>query len=42
MSDLKARLKEYEGTKEYQAKLKYFKNGKFYPYADSLGFRTIG
>ncbi|WP_318366889.1 glycoside hydrolase family protein [Enterobacter sp.] len=42
MSDLKTRLKEYEGTKEYQAKLKYFRNGKFYPYADSLGFNTVG
>lgn len=42
MSDLKTRLKEYEGTKEYQAKLKYFRNGKFYPYADSLGFSTVG
>lgn len=42
MSDLKTRLKEYEGTKEYQAKLKCFRNGKFYPYTDSLGFSTIG
>ncbi|BBW22637.1 MAG: glycoside hydrolase family protein [Enterobacter sp.] len=42
MSDLKTRLKEYEGTKAYQAKLKYYRNEKFYPYADSLGFQTIG
>lgn len=42
MNDLKTRLKQYEGTKEYQAKLKYFRNGKFYPYADSLGFSTVG
>jgi len=40
--DLKNRLKEYEGTKEYQAKLGYFKNGRFWPYKDSLGFSTIG
>lgn len=42
MSDLKTRLKEYEGTKQYQAKLKYYRNDKFYPYSDSLGFQTIG
>ncbi|WP_313104241.1 glycoside hydrolase family protein [Pseudescherichia vulneris] len=40
--DLKNRLKEYEGTKEYQAKLGYFRNGRFWPYKDSLGFSTIG
>lgn len=40
--DLKNRLKEYEGTKEYQAKKKYFRDGKFYPYADSLGKMTVG
>lgn len=40
--DLKNRLKEYEGTKEHQAKLGYFKNGRFWPYKDSLGFSTIG
>lgn len=42
MSDLKTRLKQYEGTKEYQATLKYYRNDKFYPYADSLGYQTIG
>lgn len=40
--DLKSRLKEYEGTQAYQAKLGYFRNGKFWPYSDSLGFSTIG
>lgn len=40
--DLKNRLKQYEGTKEYQATLGYFKNGRFWPYKDSLGFSTIG
>lgn len=40
--NLKDRLKEYEGTKQYQSKLKYFRNGKFYPYPDSLGKMTIG
>jgi len=40
--DLKYRLKEYEGTKQYQSKMKYFRDGKFYPYKDSLGFSTIG
>ena len=40
--DIKERLKEYEGTKQYQTKMKYFRNGKFYPYADSLGKMTIG
>ncbi|EOL8788487.1 TPA: glycoside hydrolase family protein [Klebsiella pneumoniae] len=40
--DLKSRLKEYEGTITYQKKLGYFRNGKFFPYSDSLGFSTIG
>jgi len=40
--ELKERLKIYEGTKEYQAKFKYFRDGKFYPYADSLGKMTVG
>lgn len=40
--DLKCRLKEYEGTIAYQTKLGYFRNGKFFPYSDSLGFRTVG
>lgn len=40
--DIKTRLKEYEGTVAYQAKMKYYRNGKFYPYNDSEGFATIG
>lgn len=40
--DLQYRLKQYEGTKQYQTKMRYFKDGKFYPYKDSLGFSTIG
>ncbi|HBW8875692.1 TPA: glycoside hydrolase family protein [Klebsiella quasipneumoniae subsp. similipneumoniae] len=40
--DLKERLKQYEGTIEYQSKLGYFKNGKFWVYKDNLGFPTIG
>lgn len=40
--DLKNRLKGYEGTQAYQAKLGYFRNGRFWPYSDSLGFSTIG
>ncbi|MDV2872427.1 glycoside hydrolase family protein [Phytobacter diazotrophicus] len=40
--DIKDRLWLYEGTKEYQTKMNYFRNGKFYPYKDSLGKLTIG
>lgn len=40
--DIKTRLKEYEGTVAYQTKMKYYRNGKFYPYNDSEGFATIG
>ncbi|WP_194761656.1 glycoside hydrolase family protein [Pantoea ananatis] len=40
--DIKSQLKIHEGTKEYQAKLGYFREGKFYPYKDSLGYWTIG
>lgn len=40
--DIKERLKLYEGTKEYQATLGYFKNGKFWTYKDSIGYATIG
>lgn len=40
--DLVNKLKEYEGTKAYQTKLKYFRDGKFYPYKDSRGYPTIG
>ncbi|MEH0867174.1 glycoside hydrolase family protein [Phytobacter diazotrophicus] len=40
--DIKGRLWIYEGTKEYQTKMNHFRNGKFYPYKDSLGKLTIG
>lgn len=40
--DIIEQLKKYEGTKEYQSKLGYFKNGKFWTYKDSLGYPTIG
>lgn len=40
--ELIERLKTYEGTKEYQQKLGYFRQGKFYPYKDSLGWNTVG
>lgn len=40
--DMKEQLKIYEGTKQYQTKLGYYKNGKFWTYKDSLGFSTIG
>ena len=42
MSELKERLKEYEGTKAYQGKLNYFRNGKFWTYRDTNNFSTIG
>ena len=35
-------LKIYEGTKQYQTKLGYFRDGKFWTYKDSLGYDTIG
>lgn len=40
--DMKEQLKIYEGTKQYQTKIGYYKNGKFWTYKDSLGFSTIG
>lgn len=40
--DIKEQLKTYEGTQQYQAKLGYFKDGKFWIYKDSLGYPTIG
>ncbi|CNH80631.1 Phage-related lysozyme (muraminidase) [Yersinia pekkanenii] len=40
--ELKAKLKEYEGTKAYQTKFGYFKNDKFWVYKCSEGFPTIG
>lgn len=35
-------IKQFEGTKEYQSKIGYFKNGKFIVYKDHLGYPTIG
>ena len=35
-------IKVFEGTKEYQKKMGYVKNGKFIKYKDSLGYWTIG
>lgn len=37
-------IKEFEGTKEYQAawKEKSFRNGRFWVYKDHLGYDTIG
>ncbi|MBK5014007.1 glycoside hydrolase family protein [Pantoea sp. S62] len=35
-------LKQYEGTKQYQAKLGYYRNNKFWTYKDSLGYPTVG
>lgn len=40
--DLKQRLINYEGTKEYQATRGYFKQGKFWMYKDTEGYDTIG
>lgn len=41
---LLSEIKEFEGTKEYQAawKQKSFRNGKFWVYKDHLGYDTIG
>lgn len=41
-SKLLAELKEFEGTKDYQAAVGYFRGGKFWIYKDSLGYPTIG
>lgn len=35
-------IKNYEGTKQYQAKLGYYKNDRFWTYKDHLGYPTIG
>ncbi|MEG3135673.1 glycoside hydrolase family protein [Rouxiella sp. T17] len=40
--DITEQLKQYEGTKLYQEKRGIFRNNKFYPYKDSLGYWTIG
>lgn len=36
------KVKQNEGSKAFQQKKGYFKNGKFWIYTDSLGFPTIG
>ncbi|PKQ78095.1 glycoside hydrolase family protein [Aeromonas sobria] len=41
-TELSERLKEHEGTLEYQEHKNIFRNGLFFPYKDSLGFWTIG
>lgn len=35
-------IKLFEGTKEFQSKMGYFKGGKFVVYKDHLGYPTIG
>lgn len=40
--NLQERLKQYEGTKQYQQSRGMFKNDKFFQYYDSLGKPTIG
>jgi len=40
--ELADRLKQYEGTKQYQQSRGMFRNDKFYQYYDSLGYPTIG
>ncbi|MCW2478111.1 glycoside hydrolase family protein [Candidatus Symbiopectobacterium sp. NZEC135] len=40
--DLYQKLKQYEGTKQYQAKLGYYRDGNFHIYKDHLGNETIG
>lgn len=40
--DLKQRLINCEGTKEYQITRGYFKQGKFWMYKDTEGYDTIG
>ncbi|HAS1059433.1 TPA: glycoside hydrolase family protein [Enterobacter cloacae] len=42
MADIKERLRLYEGSLDYQKHLGYYRNGKFYPYKDSLGYPTVG
>lgn len=42
MADIKERLRLYEGSMEYQKYKGYYRQGKFYPYKDSLGYWTIG
>lgn len=35
-------IKNFEGSIQYQKKLGYYKNDKFWTYKDSLGYPTIG
>ncbi|MFK0368949.1 glycoside hydrolase family protein [Enterobacter sichuanensis] len=42
MADIKERLRLYEGSLDYQKYKGYYRQGKFYPYKDSLGYWTIG
>jgi len=35
-------LKALEGTIAYQKSVGYFRNGKFYPYTDTNGYKTVG
>ncbi|EMN5860213.1 glycoside hydrolase family protein [Pluralibacter gergoviae] len=40
--DIKERLWKYEGDQQYQTFKGYFRQGKFFPYQDSLGYLTVG
>lgn len=40
--NLTEQLKQYEGTKSYQASRGIFRDGKFHVYKDSLNYSTIG
>lgn len=40
--NIKERLIQYEGSKEYQRVRGYFRQDKFYPYVDTEGYGTIG
>lgn len=40
--DLITQLKIFEGTKEYQKYIGYYRNGRFQVYKDHLGYPTIG
>lgn len=42
MSDIKERLRIYEGSIEYQKYKGYYKNSKFWVYLDSLSKPTVG
>ncbi|ENS0768012.1 glycoside hydrolase family protein [Escherichia coli] len=40
--NIKERLIQYEGSKEYQRVRGYYRQDKFYPYVDTEGYGTIG